>query len=239
MTTVRDETKPEGKWVFDAAVADAFDDMLARSIPEYVQMRKLCFSLGCKLVKDGTAIIDLGCSRGEALAPFVNKFGAFNSFIGVEVSEPMLAICRSRFKGLINVGIVDIRNLDLRASYPPMMASLTLCVLTLQFTPIEYRQKIVRNVFKHTVSGGGLLLVEKVMGAFAETNDIMVEEYCKIKEENGYTKDQIDRKKLALEGVLVPVTAKWNEELLCSAGFRQVECFWRFLNFAGWLAIKE
>ena len=50
--------------------------------------------------------------------------------------------------------------------------------------------------------------------------------------------DDIDRKALSLEGVLVPVTAKWNEELLQMAGFRQVDCFWRWMNFAGWIAIK-
>ena len=43
----------------------------------------------------------------------------------------------------------------------------------------------------------------------------------------------------SLEGVLVPVTAEWNEAMLHAAGFRQVECFWRWMNFAGWLAIRE
>jgi tRNA (cmo5U34)-methyltransferase len=44
---------------------------------------------------------------------------------------------------------------------------------------------------------------------------------------------------LALEGVLVPVTAAWNEQLLKGAGFSQVECFWRWMNFAGWVAVKD
>jgi len=54
-----------------------------------------------------------------------------------------------------------------------------------------------------------------------------------------YTTEQIERKRLALEGVLVPVTARWNEDLLRDAGFRQVECFWRWLNFAGWVGVRE
>jgi tRNA (cmo5U34)-methyltransferase len=36
----------------------------------------------------------------------------------------------------------------------------------------------------------------------------------------------------------VPVTAAWNEDLLQQAGFRHVECFWRWLNFGGWIAVK-
>jgi DNA (cytosine-5)-methyltransferase 1 len=57
------------------------------------------------------------------------------------------------------------------------------------------------------------------------------------KAEQGYTHEQIARKRLALEGVLVPVTARWNEELLTAAGFRSVECVWRALNFAAWVAV--
>jgi tRNA (cmo5U34)-methyltransferase len=43
---------------------------------------------------------------------------------------------------------------------------------------------------------------------------------------------------MSLEGVLVPVTARWNEELLHQEGFASVDCFWRHLNFAGWVAVK-
>ena len=53
------------------------------------------------------------------------------------------------------------------------------------------------------------------------------------------TREEINRKRFALEGVLVPVTARWNEELLNGAGFRQVDSIWRWMNFAGWVAIKE
>lgn len=239
MNTVKDETNPGAKWEFDQSVADAFDDMLSRSIPHYLQMRKLCFDLGCKFVKENTAVVDLGCSRGEALAPFVEKFGAFNQYVGVEVSAPMLAACRERFKGMIDCGVVHVQELDLRERHPPFKASLTLCVLTLQFTPIEHRQKIVKRMFDHCLPGGAVILVEKVMGSCGGTDDLLNFLYWASKEANGYSKDQIERKRLSLEGVLVPLTSQWNQDLLTSAGFSQVECFWRVLNFAGWIAIKE
>jgi hypothetical protein len=60
---------------------------------------------------------------------------------------------------------------------------------------------------------------------------------------NGYGEEEgeeeIERKRLSLEGVLVPVAAEWNEDLLRRAGFDEVECFWRCLNFAGSVAIKR
>jgi len=234
----RDQTEPQGRWEFDEGVTHVFDDMLARSIPQYEVMRQACFDLGSHYVRRSTAVIDLGCSRGEALARFVNRFGAHNRFIGVEVSQPMIEAARERFKGLIECGIVEIRDLDLRTNYPPVNASLTLGVLTVQFVPIEYRQMLIQRAYDHTIAGGAVILVEKVLGASADIDAVMVETYLAMKAANGYTQEQIARKRLSLEGVLVPVTAAWNEELLKQAGFRQVDCFWRWMNFAGWLAVK-
>ncbi len=230
---------PDGKWAFDEKVTGCFDDMLRRSIPQYDVMRQTVFDLGCLYVKHKTDIVDLGCSRGEALAPFIDKYGAYNRFIGVEVSPPMLETCRQRFKGYIDAGTVDIRDCDLRKSYPPANASLTLAILTIQFTPIEYRQKILRNIFIHTIPGGALIFVEKVLGASADIDAAFVSGYLSLKAAHGYSAEEIERKRLSLEGVLVPVTARMNEELLRGAGFDQIDCFWRWANFAGWLAIKD
>lgn len=228
-----------GRWRFDGSVTDVFDNMLARSIPQYEVMREAVFELGSRFVQPQSAIVDLGCSRGEALAPFVRRFCAGNRFIGIEVSPTMLAAVRERFAEPIEDGTVDIRDLDLRTGYPPEEASVTLAVLTIQFTPIEYRHRIVRAVFEHTLPGGAFILVEKVLASTAQLDELFVQRYHAMKARNGYTTEEIERKRLALEGVLVPVTARWNEELLQGAGFRQVECFWRWLNFSGWIGVKE
>jgi tRNA (cmo5U34)-methyltransferase len=230
---------PEGKWQFDASVTDAFDDMLARSIPQYDVMRRACFDLACKFRQPHTDIVDLGCARGEAIAQLVFRFGAYNRFVGVEVATPMLEAARERFRGYAESGTVEIRELDLRREYPPCRASVTLAVLTVQFTPIEYRQQIIDAIYKNTIPGGALILVEKVIGATGLLDSDFVELYYDLKSEHGYTEEQIQRKRLALEGVLVPITAKWNESLLSSAGFRHIDCFWRWMNFAGWVAVKE
>lgn len=239
MSGVKDETVPGARWEFDASVTDAFDDMLRRSIPSHDEMRRLCLSIGSRFVRQGTDVVDLGCSRGEAMAAFVDRFGATVRFTGVEVSEPMRKASLERFRGYVDAGVVKVRDTDLRKAYPPVKASLTLCVLTLQFVPIEHRQRLLRDAFRSTAPGGAFVLVEKVMGGCHESDALLADEYWRMKEANGYSRDQIERKRLSLEGVLVPVTARWNEDMLSAAGFRQVECFWRHLNFAGWVAVRE
>lgn len=234
-----DTVKADGKWTFDEEVTGCFDNMLQRSIPQYEIMRALCFQIGASFVRPNTDILDLGCSRGEALAPFVDKFGAYNHYIGVDCSEPMLAEARKRFEGLISTRLVDIRSSDLRVEFPAAKASLVLCVLTLQFTPLEYRQSLLRKMCSSLLPGGALILVEKLLGEDATTDELLVSNYLKLKAAQGYSEEEINRKKLSLEGVLVPLTAKWNDDALRSAGFGTVECFWRYLNFAGFVAIKS
>lgn len=231
-----DQTMPHGQWQFNDEVATVFDDMLARSIPQYETMRHACYSLANRYRQPDSCIIDLGCSRGEAMAPLVERFGVHNHFIGVETSPPMLQAAQQRFA---DYPTVEILPLDLRLNYPPAKSSVTLSILTLQFTPIEYRQKILKNIYDHLLPNGALILVEKVLGATADLDALMVDLYYGLKADNGYSQEQIERKRLSLEGVLVPVTADWNEQLLAQTGFKQIDCFWRWMNFAGWVAVKQ
>jgi tRNA (cmo5U34)-methyltransferase len=237
--TQRDEVMPRGAWQFDQEVTAVFDDMLQRSIPQYNAMRLVTFEVGRRFVQPGTAIIDMGCSRGQALLPFVSQFGEANDYIGLEISEPMIEAARQNFAYHPHGNRVTIQSADLRRDFPDVTSSVVLAVLTLQFTPIEYRQQIIRRVFESLAPGGAFILVEKVLGATSKLDEAFVELFLNIKRENGYSESQIDRKRMSLEGVLVPVTAHWNEELLRQEGFTSVDCFWRHLNFAGWVALKS
>ncbi|NNE06197.1 MAG: methyltransferase domain-containing protein [Xanthomonadales bacterium] len=228
--------EPEDRWTFDESVTRVFSDMLQRSIPQYDEMRHLVFDLGRRFVQSGTDIVDLGCSRGDALAPFIGRFGDQCRYIGLEMSQPMLSAARSRFAGQIEQGIVSILEHDLRQSYPDVQASLTLCILTLQFTPPGERARILSDVRRSTFSNGALILVEKVLGESDGIDQVMVEIYHEMKTRHGYSKEEVDRKRLALEGVLVPQTAEHNRTLLKQAGFSQVDSFWRWMNFSAWIA---
>jgi len=235
---MQDKVVPKGKWVFDQAVADCFPDMLKRSIPAYNGMRMSCFKIGERFVRPGSAVIDIGASNGEALEMFVGTFNDRCRFIGCEISKPMIKAFQEKYKNEIENGYVEIKELDLRFSYPQDRACLALSILTLQFTPIEYRQKILKNIYDSLEPGGALILVEKILGKNAEVDSFFTDIYYDTKMNNGYQKDAIDRKRFSLEGVLVPVTAAWNEDLLKNVGFKSIDCFWRWFNFAGWVAIK-
>lgn len=246
----RDETEPGEKWAFDEEVAQSFDDMLERSIPQYSVMRDLVTDLALQFIGSGSSVVDLGASRGEALArlkeradPLFDGPPSYRPlYHAVEVSQSMLTILRERWPQHSDDQShrVRVHERDLRRSYPqlPEPAAATLCVLTLQFVPIEYRQRVLRDVWRSTKPGGALLLVEKVLGATADLDALFVRTYYDLKGANGYSPQQIERKRLSLEGVLVPVTTRMNEELLRGAGFGEVDLFWCWSNFRGWIAVK-
>jgi tRNA (cmo5U34)-methyltransferase len=225
-------------WRFDSEVTGVFDDMLSRSIPQYRVMRQLVFDIGRKFVQPDSHIVDLGCSKGEALAPFVDACGTHNRYLGVELSQPMLQAARKRFAAHELAPCIEIRELDLGNSYPHAPASLTLCILTLQFLPPQRRQEVLHLACSETLNGGALILVEKIRGASAALDRLMIDQYHLFKQGQGYSRAAIEQKRRSLEGVLIPLSAAENENLLRDAGFTQVDCFWRWLNFAGWVALK-
>lgn len=226
------------RWVFDESVTSVFPDMLRRSIPQYEVMRQAVFDLGRRVVLPATSIVDLGCSTGDSLGPFVEHFAERNRYLGVEVAAPMLAVSAQRFASEIAAGMLQLLDMDLRLRYPDVQASLTLCVLTLQFIPLEYRQRILRAIYASTLPGGALIVVEKLSGTSAHLHQHFSDLYLAHKSANGYSQHEITSKQCALENVLVPLTAPWNAELLRAAGFADVEVFWRWMNFAGFIALK-
>jgi tRNA (cmo5U34)-methyltransferase len=239
-----DETMPAGKWAFDAAVTDAFDDMLERSIPAYNVMRDLTTSLAVAHLNPGGTLVDLGCSRGAAIGSVMDRLDHNERgwrdanpprFHGVDVSVPMLEASRTRFRG---DRLVTIEPCDLRHSYPDVMADVTLAVLTIQFTPIEYRLRILEDAYNHTTPGGALLIVEKLLGDSARLHDLFDREYLDLKRKHGYSNEAVLRKKASLEGVLVSQSARFLQHSLERTGFRFVDTYYRWLNFGGWIAVK-
>ena len=233
-----DNYLPEGKWAFNEDVAQVFDEMLENSIPSYQQMRLWTTRLAFNYLKPGGLVVDLGASGGDAFAPLLAAEPSAK-FLAVEASEPMRALLARRFQNAPNVTIspCDLRY-ESAAVLPPASIDVVLSILTLMFVPVEYRQEVLSNVHRALKPGGALLLVEKVLGADACMDRVLRDEYYKFKADNGYTQEAIVRKKHSLEGVLVPVTAEWNLDLLRSVGFSHAECFWRALNFCGFLAIR-
>lgn len=231
---MKDNVHPGYKWEFNEEVTACFSNMLERSIPNYRSMRSLVYKVGDKFIQPDTLIVDIGCSTGLAVEPFVNKYIDDCCFLLIDNSPSMAEVCRKKYNGLSNVDVKQGNLWDFIPWNQP--ASLVLSVLSLQFMPTTYRQQIINQIYEGLRPGGCFIFVEKII---SETmDDLMVELYYEMKRTNGYTEDQIYEKRKSLENVLSPLKAPWNVDMMKTAGFRKVDMFWRCLNFCGWIAVK-
>ncbi len=228
---------PGLNWEFDEAVTAAFDDMLERSIPDYGCMRQLVTRMARRFIQRGSRVIDLGASRGDMICRIGPYSGA--KFVAIENSPPMLEVLRARFANAPHVTVVDLDLAKTAHLRPREHASVVLAVLTLQFLKPMARRRVMQQAFEALKPGGAFVVVEKVEGSSWLTQGVLRAEYEEMKHRHGYSRDEIDRKRLSLRGVLLPQTHEANERQLDDAGFRHVECFWRTLNFAAWIAVKQ
>lgn len=234
--TERDNVHPDGKWEFNAEVTTCFADMLERSIPDYRSMRSLVYEVGKQFIKPDTMVIDIGCSTGLAVEPLIVDYGHDNIFLLVDNAPAMVEACRKHYAGCEDFVRVEHGDLWEFLPLPGQPASLVLSILSLQFMPTAYRQKIIADIYDSLAPGGAFIFVEKIISE--NQDELMVKLYYEMKRQNGYTVDQILAKRKSLENVLSPLKADWNVDMLRTAGFEKVDMFWRCLNFCGWIAVK-
>ena len=232
------EIKRVSDFASDKTVANVFDDMVSRSVPFYAEMQRMLAELTAHFATKGSNIYDLGCSTGTTLALLHESLPVNAQLCGIDNSAEMLQRCREKLamRGLGDV--VELRQDDLDGAIKIENASVVLLVLTLMFVRPLNREKLIRSIYEGMNKGSCLLVVEKVLGEGSVFNRLFIERYYEFKRRMGYTDLEIAQKREALENVQVPYRIDENRDLLLSAGFREVDVFFKWYNFAGFAAIK-
>ena len=223
---------------FNEQVAGVFDDMVSRSVPQYAEIQRMLAELAAYFATPDSNIYDLGCSTGTTLALVDKALPVNANLIGVDNSAEMLDKCRSKLATLGLNNRFELRRADLDHGVEIHDASVVLLVLTLMFVRPLYRDRLMRSICAGLQENGCLLLVEKVLGDGSLFNRLFIEHYHEFKQRNGYSEIEIAKKREALENVLLPYRLNENVELLRHCGFRAVDVFFKWYNFAGLLAIK-
>ncbi len=232
--------KPVPPFEFNESVVQVFDDMLNRSVPCYRELVQRQAQLAVHYYQPETRIYDLGCSTGNLGLAICAAMGGDRPFelVGVDNSEPMLNVCRERMQPVSTGGNISLRCSDIR-HVEMHHASVVILNLTLQFVPPADRQPLLDRIFKALLPGGILLLTEKTVHAHAGLSDLQQDFYYRFKAENGYSQMEISQKREALENVLVPETVETHLARLGEAGFRAVDTWLKWFNFASFIALKE
>ena len=223
---------------FNESVASVFDDMITRSVPHYKEIIEQQSRLTAKFYRIGTEIYDLGCSNGNFTAAFISEMGEKDfSLSAVDNSGPMIEFFKKRISGYIGHNRVtpvhsDIMDIKFKKS------SVVIANLTLQFIPVRQREILIKRIYDALIPGGIFLITEKTVNSDSGLADLQQEFYYRLKEENGYSKIEITRKREALENVLIPETVEDHIERLKKAGFSAIEIWFKWYHFAAFLCRK-
>jgi tRNA (cmo5U34)-methyltransferase len=227
---------------FNADVAQAFDDMLERSVPFYLEQQRMIRTMSKSFWIPGTHIYDLGCSTGTTLEGLAAELGGGAVLTGYDNSEPMIEKARKRLAQAGLENRVTIAPADLNGDLSSVIlenASIVTMCWTLQFIRPLRRDDLIRWIYKGLVNGGALILTEKVLTNCSHVNRFFIDYYYDLKRRNGYSETEIARKREALENVLVPYRLEENLELFRRNGFEVVETFFQWFNFAGMICVKR
>jgi tRNA (cmo5U34)-methyltransferase len=231
------EVRPVADFTFNAETARVFEDMLDRSVPGYREIQRMIAELAGNFAVDGTNVYDLGCSTGTTLRN-LDSIPQDVRLVGIDSSEAMLAKAEESFtaKPLRHRHALVCQ--DLNQGVHVEGATVIVMSLTLQFVRPLHRERIVRDIRNALADDGCLILVEKVLGEDSFLNRLFIQHYHEFKQRNGYSELEIAQKREALENVLIPYRAKENLEMLRNVGFRAVDVFFRWYNFAGIVAVR-
>jgi len=225
-------------FVFDETVAGVFDDMVSRSVPQYAEIQRMLAELAAEFVIEGSSVYDLGCSTGTTLSRLHSALHVPARLVGIDNSAEMLEQCRTKLAEANLRDAIELRLGDLDEGIEIRDASVVFLVLTLMFVRPLNREKLMRQIHAGMRENGCLLVVEKVLGNGSLFNRLFIERYYAYKRRMGYSELEISQKREALENVLIPYRLQENRDLLTGAGFRQVDVFFKWYNFAGIVAVK-
>ncbi len=233
------------KFEFNELVASVFDDMIERSIPFYDEVMKLSiFFIMQKLHikstthKDSNIIYDLGSSTGNLLLLLDDTLKKENikaRLYGIDNSLAMIE--RARLKSCaMNSSIEFIHNDFLSIDFKK--ADIFLSFYTMQFVRPLQREEIIQKIYNSLKDNGIFLFAEKVISQDCEFETQMIACYYDYKTKQGYTQNEIYKKREALENVLVPYSVDENCKMLYKSGFKHVEILFKWVNFTLFIAKK-
>jgi tRNA (cmo5U34)-methyltransferase len=229
-------------FTFDQKVATVFDDMVSRSVPFYVELQRMLADLCVQfLPEQNGAVCDLGCSTGTTIDLILSHPGtpATTHGFGVDNAAAMLDQARDKLSEHIGAKRVTLIQADLDSDLKPPPVNVVLMNWTLQFVRPIHREGLLRRIHASIQPGGALLMAEKVLVEDSLLNRLYIELYYRYKSRQGYTAEEIQRKRESLENVLVPYRVEENVQLLQRCGFSTVDTCFRWFNWAAFVAIKR
>jgi len=218
-------------------VADAFPDMIRRSVPGYEVVVPMTGLLAARALAncEHRVIYDLGCSLGATTLAVLRALETSAcEVIAVDNSPAMLSRAARIVKDKrVRFVAKDIASLELEP------CAVVLMNWVAQFLDPATRLAVLKHIRKQLDPGGMLIVSEKI-----RFTDPAEQAYCEaahldFKRANGYSDLEISQKRTALEKVMIIDSEDEHRQRFSAAGFRSTQKWFQCLNWASFLVRPE
>jgi tRNA (cmo5U34)-methyltransferase len=229
-------------FTFDDKVASVFPDMIQRSVPGYSTIIAMTGVLAGRFAQANSQLYDLGCSLGAStlsMSQQITQPGC--RIIAIDNSPAMIERCHQVMEISHNdkpEPVIDLKTMNIEEA-DITNASVVVMNFTLQFISPEKRADLLQTIFNGMLSGGILVLSEKICFSDSHLETLNTELHHEFKKRNGYSDLEISQKRTALENVLQPETLDRHQQRLTDAGFTSIDVWFQCFNFASMVAIKS
>ena len=227
---------------FTKKVASVFDNMVSRSVPFYNESQEYGIEIATRFIQNGSKIYDLGCSTGTNLINLDKKLNNLKikkcKYFGVDNSQPMIDVFNKKInknKNKNNFKLIagNMKDLDFEKNISVLFMS-----YTLQFVrPLDI-ENLIKKIYKSLKNNGCVILLEKILVNDSYLNRSYIDIYYDYKINQGYSNVEIQKKREALENVLIPYRQSENFQMLRRSGFKKIDTFFQWFNWMGFIAIK-
>lgn len=206
-----------------------YDHQVRTAIPLYDQALQTLADVVSRSRLDPATILDLGIGTGNLAHMLLDIFPNAR-LTGIDVLQDFLDIAGKKLSGhedRVSLERVDLSDFDFSQRYDLVVTS-----FMFHHTPDEAKRTAYARIFSCLTSGGCLMQADFVGSAspfYGEIFDALRISYMK---DRNLSEEQIRKQYVEHRKLEIPTPMEQQLTWLRDLGFRDVECFWKYLNLA-------
>lgn len=219
---------------FKSEEAANYDDVARRRIPLYNEMQILIASLLPLSKKEYVRILDLGCGTGATSVAVLKEF-PLAKVTAIDASSHMLDAATAKIKH--STWKVDFLCRDIKADFHSLPNGedgfdAIVSGFSLHYLIADEKVEVFKRCLAALKPGGIFLDAEAVRPSSEMVFNLYMEKWKDFMRSNGFCEKEIGSHMLRFIRDVKPMTIESQMELMNKAGFTDVECYFKYLNWA-------
>lgn len=227
---------------FNAEEAANYDDVIKRRIPLYAEMQAFMAALLPFSKKEYIRVLDLGCGTGSAGVAILKEF-PLARITAIDSSSDMLEIAKAKVKHTtwrVDFSCQDIRVVS--AQGPGVRGKeefdAIVSAFSLHFLSSGEKEGLFKRCLIALKPGGMLITSEAVLSPSRRVYQVYMDKWKDFQLSNGFSEEEVGEQMLRFIRDVKPLTVDGQMEMMASAGFYDVECYFKYMNWAVFCGYK-